>query len=581
MAIIATPHGDYTQTVRVSNDALMETAVVTFEIPADHDLVDAGAFKDWRPVTVSIPDVPYQVPGGAVGGALYFPGYVTSVTENGDEVLTVTVEDASAVLKRVYRQASEIGFTSATEAMEVARRLIATINAGQETRRASYSTAHDNSSAGERVTASAWWYFEPHDDFPQYERTRWDQLVADGNPDTYARAEATTDSTSGTLRRLRVGPFRFASTNAITKATVKIRHRVDSGVLWSNTLRLIEADMVPTNAGYDGESTTVATYDLSSPLSITDEVIDITTDVKANWTNASDVNNDLYFDLIVEASADNANRLWRVYDLELTLATANVITQWPIGVGEVEATAMNVSPPSNSTLKSLWAWLEWLREQAGLEWRVRHDPVVIGGAYLDLKPIVGSAITWGALEDGINVKRQSVTRNAKERYSKVRVTTPSSPNYASATDNATQREIGFHEVVIDYERGTPATSFASQKLSEFTQTVLVAQLEIPRAVNTWSGLRPGDTVHLGLGRAPDRRWDGMVRVVARPSIEESTGRASVTVVAVSGEIAGSDGGQSETTIERTAAQVKETPSLRKRRLGQHLFALAFRDNRST
>lgn len=581
MAIIATPHGDYTQTVQVSNDALMETASVTFEVPADHDLVRAGAFADWQPVTISIPDVPYQVPGGPVGGALHFPGYITLVTNNGGDDLTVTVEDASAVLKRVYRQASEIGFTSATEAMEVARRFIATINAGQETRRASYSTAHDNSSAGERVTASSWWYFEPHDDFPRAERIRWDQMVADGNPETYARAEATTDSTSSTLRRLRVGPFSFASTNAITKASVRIRHRVDSGVHWSNTLRLVEIDMVPTNAGYDGESTTVATYELSNPLSVTDEVIDITSDVTANWTNANDVNNDLYFDLIVEASAANANRLWRVYDLELTLATANVITQWPIRVGEVEETAMTVSPPSNSTLKSLWAWLEWLREQAGLEWRIRHDPVAIGGAYVDLKPAVGQAVTWGSLEDGINVTRRNVTRNAKERYSKVRVTTPSSPTYASATDNATQREIGFHEVVIDYERGTPASSFATQKLNEFKQTVLVAQLEIPRAVNTWSGLRPGDTVWLGLDRAPDRRWDGTVRVVARPSIDEASGKASVTVVAVSGEIAGSDGGQAETTIERTTAQVKETPSLRKRRLGQHLLALAFRDNRSS
>src|SRR5690606_7904380 len=113
-------------------------------------------------------------------------------------------------------------------------------------------------------------------------------------------------------------------------------------------------------------------------------------------------------------------------------------------------------------------WLDWLAEQSRMEWRVTNDPDLIGGAFIDWLPIASNHITDFTYEDGGNIVRRRVSRNARARYSRVRVTTPSDPGYAFAQDDETQRAIGWREKVVDYERGTPADAFATNKLNEVT-----------------------------------------------------------------------------------------------------------------
>lgn len=569
MARIDTIEDTYITDVTLS-EQLMGEVSGSFSIPVSHDLVQRGALDPWQPLRVNLLD------GGDT--PLAFPAYVTKRSIGAGEDLTVMFAGAEVALANVHLQSSDIGFSGSTDAAEVATRVIAYLGRTKETRRAGYSAAIVNRDVGQQDHETRWRYWELHP-LDDSIRVNWTQFAADGSPATYARGKSAISSTSSTLRRLRLARYAFTKTTAITKATLKIRHRVSSGLNWSNSVRLID---LSTGTFWD-ENSTVATYDLPSPLNFTDTEIDITSDVTGVWTNVDDVNGDggIGFDFILQASSASDTKFWDIADVLLTLHFDTTYSEWPIVPGTVETSGISVSPPSSSQLMSVRDWLDWCAEQGQLEWRVTDDPLVIGGAYVDIGPTVGSPVTFGSYEDGGNVQRLGADEDGLQQFSVVRVTTQANPNFDLVDDPATFKRIGHREYVHVYDRkGSPSTTLAEELLQELKQSSLPFRVRVPRSADLWSGIRVGDTVHLGLTHAPVRRWEGTVRLIQR-NVDDAGSVADCVLLPMVGVLGTVDDERPPVSINRTTRRVRETRGMAlKRRLHQMLRA-GFRDNYSS
>lgn len=577
MARIETTHGDYTTTVSLSEQH-MGVLSGSFQIPVTHELVTAGALETWQPLRINVFDS-----DDGTGGVLVYSAYVLKLSIDASLTLTVQFVGPEKVFERIFLRASDITFTDTTDAAELAGRVIAYLSRDNETRRGVQSLMLSNVDTGEDQRENAW-YVRGLDQHGGTQNVGWYQYASDDDPATYARGVATTSATTSTRRRLRVRTFNYNSVLPIERAVLRVRQRASSGINWANTLRLVDLD----DGDFYAEDTTVATYDLPAPTAITDTEIDITTAVTSVWTNADDLrgtgtvgSTGLALDFILEADSNDSDKAWDIYDVLLTLHYDATTTQWPITPGAAESSGISLDPPSTDQLMHVRDWLDWCAEQGQLEWRLTPDPVRLGGATVEIRPTVGSAVTFGSYDEGGNISRQSADEDGEQQYSVVRVTAQNNPQFALVSDTPTLMAKRLHEWVEVYDRkGTPTTEYAADLLARLKEPSLPFRITVPRQPDLWSGIRPADTVLLRLEHAPVRAWEGRVRLLER-QINEASGGATCTLLPIVGTLGTTADDRPTVAVNRQTRRVKETPEMRIKQRFWQLIRTGFRDNFSS